>query len=78
MQVRVLSPIPKAVQALMAAYLTSNQEDGVRISGAAQRFVGVKANIPDCLSDDRGSPGSPGHTNCEKLLSGVTVKHISL
>ena len=58
----------KAVQALMGAYLTSNQEDRVRISSAAQRFVGVKANIPDCLSDDMGSPGSPGPYGPQKIV----------
>lgn len=45
----------KAVQALMVAPLTSNQEDGVRISSAAHWLVGVKANIPDCRSEDMGS-----------------------
>lgn len=55
MQVRVLPPIQNAVQALMAACLTSNQDDRVRISGTAQWFVGVTANIPDCRSDATGS-----------------------
>lgn len=45
----------KAVQALMVAPLTSNQEDRVRISGAAHWFVGVTANTPDCLSGAKGS-----------------------
>ncbi len=65
----------QAVQALMVALpawagqaLTSNQEDRVRISSAAPlRLVGVKANIPDCLSVDTGS--IPVLT--AKLLSGV-------
>lgn len=39
----------------MVAPLTSNQEDRVRISGAAHWFVGVTANIPDCRSDDTSS-----------------------
>ena len=60
------SPISytKAVQALMVASLTSNQDDRVRISGAAHWFVGVKANISDCLSDATGSIPVRTAKNC--------------